>query len=454
MNITKPRAPAAYAIKEAWRKGPRVDSGSSLLYKSAYYVFFMMRRLMPSLLACAGLACAAAVPAEEPAAADMGALYGRYSMTREGSGTSWQPDSTPMEGLMGGRGAWSGMLHGFADLVYDDQGGPRGDTQSFLTGMLMGMARREVGEGVLGLRLMLSGDPPMGKRGYPLIFQTGETADGHTPLIDRQHPHDLLMEAAVSYSHALGADSSLFVYGGLPGEPALGPDAFMHRSSGMDNPEAPLAHHWLDSTHVSWGVLTAGAIWQDLKLEASAFNAREPDQFHYNIQTGPLDSYAVRVSLNPSANLSMQASYGHLVSPEQLEPGIDIRRSTASLTYNAPFGQWWQTTLAFGRNAPSSGAASNAWLLESAVKLGPAHTVFGRVERVDKDELFQPGEPLYGRTFAIGKLSLGYIYDFWHFDGLSLGLGALVSSYSYAATLDGVYSEHPTSFMVFARARL
>ena len=415
----------------------------------------MMRILVSLLLLLlAALACAPGACAEEAAPDPVGALYGSYPMTREGSGTSWQPDSTPMQGLMGMRGAWSGMLHGFANLLYDDQGGPRGDTQTFLTGMLMGMARRELHGGVLGLRLMLSGDPPMGKRGYPLLFQTGETADGHAPLIDRQHPHDLLMEAAVSYSHALGAHGSLFVYGGLPGEPALGPDAFMHRLSGMDNPEAPLAHHWLDSTHVSWGVATAGAIWKGAKLEASAFNAREPDQFHYNIQTGPLDSYAVRLSLNPTRNLSLQASHGHLVSPEQLEPGIDIRRSTASLTYNAPLGQWWQTTLAFGRNDPSSGAASNAWLLESAVQLAPAHTVFARLERVDKDELFQPGAALYGRTFAIGKLSLGYIYDFWQAAGLSLGLGALISSYSYAAALDSGYGTHPTSFMVFARARL
>jgi hypothetical protein len=419
-----------------------------------YYMGFIMQILRRTGLPLAALVCAGGALAAEPSLADMGALYGRYPMTREGSGTSWQPDSTPMEGLMGMSGAWSGMLHGFANLIYDDQGGARGDTQTFVTGMLMGMARHELGEGALGLRLMLSGDPPMGKRGYPLIFQTGETADGKTPLIDRQHPHDMLMEAAISYSHPLGTDGSLFVYGGLPGEPALGPDAFMHRLSGMDNPEAPLAHHWLDSTHVSWGVVTAGTVWKGVKLEVSAFNAREPDQFHYNIETGPLDSYSARLTLNPSANLSLQASVGHLVSPEQLEPGIDIRRSTASLTYNAPLGLWWQTTLAFGRNSPSSGAATDAWLLESAVKPAPAHTVFARLERVDKDELFESGAPLAGRTFTIGKLSLGYIYDVWHGAGLSLGLGALVSSYSYAASLDSSYGARPTSFMVFARARL
>jgi hypothetical protein len=381
-------------------------------------------------------------------------LYGPYSMRREGSGSSWQPDSTPMDGFMRMSGAWMGMIHGFGDLIYDDQGGPRGATQTFSTGMLMLMARRELTDGAFGLRLMLSSDPFMGKRGYPLLFQTGETADGKTPLIDRQHPHDLLMEAAATYSRDLTRHSSAFLYVGLPGEPALGPEAFMHRLSGMDNPEAPLGHHWLDSTHVSWGVVTGGYTWAGLKLEASAFNGREPDQYHYEIETRSLDSYALRTTYNPTPDLSMQGSFGRLASPEQLAPNISVRRSTASVTYNAPLATWWQTTLAFGHNSPSSGAGSDAWLLESALKLAPAHTLFARFERVGKDELFLPGEPLFGPTFTIEKLSLGYLYDFLHWDALNLGLGGLVSLYSYPSALNVAYGSSPTSFMVFLRARL
>jgi hypothetical protein len=415
------------------------------------------RRAGPSVLAAVLLAAGTPeAPAQsEPAPmADMVGLYGPYAMTREGSGTSWRPDSTPMQGLMSMRGAWTGMIHGFVDAIYDDQGGPRGATQSFSTSMLMLMARRELADGAFGLRLMLSGDPLMGKSGYPLLFQTGETADGKTPLIDRQHPHDLLMEAAATYSHELGKDSSVFLYVGLPGEPALGPEAFMHRLSGMDNPEAPLAHHWLDSTHVSWGVVTGGYTVAGVKLEASAFNGHEPDQYHYNIETHSLDSYSARATVNPTAQLSMQASFGRLASPEQLEPGVNVRRSTASVTYNAPLGRWWQTTLAVGHNSPSSGSASTAWLMESALRFGAPHTLFARLERVGKDELFVPGEPLYGQTFTIDKLSVGYIYDFLSYDALNLGLGGLVSAYSFPGALNSSYGSHPTSFMVFVRARL
>jgi hypothetical protein len=228
----------------------------------------------------------------------------------------------------------------------------------------------------------------------------------------------------------------------------------MHRLSGMDNPEAPLGHHWLDSTHISWGVVTAGYSFKQLKLEASGFNGREPDENRYNIELRPLDSYAARVTYNPTANLSMQASFGRLASPEQLEPDVSVRRSTASVSYNAPVGVWWQTTVAFGHNSPSSGAGSNAWLLESALKPAPAHTLFARLERVDKDELFLPGEPLFGHSFTIGKLSVGYIYDFLRWGALDLGLGGLISSYSFPSTLNETYSFRPTSFMVFVRARL
>jgi len=241
---------------------------------------------------------------------------------------------------------------------------------------------------------------------------------------------------------------------GLPGEPALGPNAFMHRLSGMDAPEAPLSHHWLDSTHISWGVVSGGYTWKALRLEASAFNGREPDQNRYNIETRSLDSYAARASYNPTRDWSLQGSFGRLASPEQLQPGVSVRRSTASASYNAPLGLWWQTTLAWGRNAPSAGPASSAWLLESALRLARAHTLFGRLERVAKDELFLPGAALYGHSFTINRLSLGYIRDFAHLGALDLGLGGLISTYSYPSTLNAAYGSRPASFMVFVRARL
>jgi hypothetical protein len=392
------------------------------------------------------------MPKEEHA---MHGLYGSYPITRESSGTAWVPDSSLMEGLHGQYGSWQTMLHGDANLVYDDQGGPRGDEKTFSEGTLMGMAQHPLGRGTFGLLGTISLDPTMGKSGYPLLFQTGETADGVTPLIDRQHPHDLFVELAASYSHPVTDDSSAFVYFGYPGEPALGPPTFMHRFSGMDNPEAPLGHHWLDSTHITFGVATAGYVWRHWKIEASAFNGREPDEQRWNFDDPRFSSYAGRLSYNPTKNWALQVSRGNLESPEQLEPGIDQRHTTASIIYDLPFDRHhWQTTLAWGKNNQHTGSNTDAFLLESAIRLYERHTVFGRAEHVEKDELFTSPDPLTGRTFNIEKLSVGYVYDIPIAEHVSFGLGGLGSAYHKSDWLDAAYGNKPVSYMIFTRLKL
>lgn len=403
----------------------------------------------------AALAAAPCRGDEAAAMPSMMGMYGAYPMSREASGTSWQPDSTPLQGIHRMIDDWMTMWDGFLDLNYDRQGGPRGDAKTFSNSMLMFMARHGVDDGAWGLRLMVSADPLMGKSGYPELFQTGETADGVHPLIDRQHPHNLLMEAAGSYSWTGADGAAAFVYAGLAGEPALGPPAFMHRFSGEDNPQAPLGHHWLDSTHVTYGVITGGYVWGKARIEASSFNGREPDQNRYEVELRGLDSYSLRLSYNPTADLSLQVSGGRLASPEQLSPEISVRRGTASVSYNHGSARVdWQTTAAWGRNDPSSGAASSAWLLETAFVLDRRHTVFGRLERVGKDELFLPGQPGYGQLFTINSLTLGYLFDFLQVARARVGLGTSLTAYRYPDALQPAYGEGPLSLLVFLRVRL
>lgn len=226
-------------------------------------------------------------------------------MSRESSGTAWQPESAPHPGHHVRRGAWDLMLHGHAALVYDEQDGPRGDGDLFNANMLMLMGNRPAGRGRAGFRAMLSAEPwTVGDEGYPLLLQTGETADGRTPLVDRQHPHDLFMELAGTYTVPLDGDSSLFVYLALPGEPALGPPAFMHRFSGWENLEAPLAHHWLDSTHITYGVATLGWVRGGWKLEGSLFTGREPDERREDLEGPTMDSWSLRASWQPAPDWS------------------------------------------------------------------------------------------------------------------------------------------------------
>lgn len=348
------------------------------------------------------------------------------------------------------------MLHGLVTVVYDNQGGERGDRDAFSSNILMLMARHPFRQGVVGTRAMFSLEPlTIGRKGYPLLLQTGETANGRDPLIDRQHPHDFLMELATTYSVPFAQDSSVFVYLGLPGEPALGPPTFMHRFSGADHPEAPVTHHWLDSTHITFGVATLGMVWETVKMEGSIFRGREPDEGRWDIEAPSFDSYAARLSWNPTAEWAFQASYGVLDSPEQLEPDVDTDRATVSASYHrsGPRCQW-QTTVAWGLNMNDPGRTLDGVLVESTVVMDRTHTVFGRFETVEKDELFREGEPQHDLVFRVNTLSLGYIYDFpaWH--QVRWGVGGLGSLQILPGRLDSAYDETPFSFMVFVRAKL
>jgi hypothetical protein len=417
--------------------------------------------------ACPGLRCnLCATRFHAPAQHDMSNMehhhsmlapfYGDYPMTREATGTSWQPDSSPHSGVHFMKGDWALMLHGYGQVIYDHQGGPRGADKTFSSNMLMLMGTRAAGKGTFGFRAMLSAEPlTIGSRGYPLLLQNGETADGRTPLTDRQHPHDLLMELAATYSRPVAESTSVFAYFGLPGEPALGPPAFMHRYSGEEIPAAPIAHHWLDSTHISFGVATFGVVRKNLKIEGSLFNGREPDQHRYDFDRPRFNSYAFRVSYNPAKNWSFQTSFGHLKSPEQLEPAVNQNRVTASATYNRKTsGYDWQTTFAWGRDINKPGRALNAFLLESTLGLAKKHTVFGRVERVAKDELFQEPDPLAGQSFNVGEGTFGYVYDFAQREHFSTGLGGLLSIAFVPDALRNAYSSTPVSTMIFLRLRL
>ncbi|THD58528.1 hypothetical protein [Phenylobacterium sp.] len=393
---------------------------------------------------------------------DMGAMqggmtgaYGPYSMSREASGTAWQPDASPDQGMHLTEGPWMVMLHGDLNAVYDSQSGPRGGDMGFVSGMVMGMAQRPVGDaGTLQLRAMLSPEPLMGPAGYPLLLATGETANGKTPLVDRQHPHNFFMELSVSYAYRLDKESSVFVYAGLPGEPAFGPPAFMHRLSIEDSPEAPISHHWLDSTHITEGVVTGGVVHGDWKLEASAYNGREPDQNRWAIEPGPLDSTAVRLSWNPTKMLSLETSWANELSPEQLEPGVNQRKIAASAIYTVPFGDhgWWSSTAAWGRRS-SQGVDLDAWVLESAVKPNADWTIFARAEEEDNNELI-PDLGDRGPVFSVGKVSIGAIRDFAVAEHLLLGLGALYAFDFVPGALSDAYGDDPHGVMGFVRLKL
>jgi hypothetical protein len=315
--------------------------------------------------------------------------------------------------------------------------------------MVMGTAQHDFqGGDALRLRAMLSPDPLMGKTGYPLLLAAGETADGETPLVDRQHPHELFMELSATWATPVGEGASAFLYAALPGEPAFGPPVFMHRSAAMASPEAPITHHWLDSTHISFGVVTTGFVRQHWKFEASRFTGREPDENRFDIERPRLDSTALRASWNPGERWSLQVSWASIESPEQLEPEIDEKRLSGSATYTASIDaeRWWSTTIAWGRKDPSQGKATNAVAIEAAYAPVREWLLFARVEAVETHDLGPTEE-----VFNVGKFSLGAIREFHVTDDVRLGLGALVAINAVADELEPSYGGDPDGTMIFLR---
>jgi hypothetical protein len=377
--------------------------------------------------------------------------------TREASGTAWLPEATPMYGIHHQAASWQLMWHGngFAQFLYES--GNRGDEQAGSINWAMGMARRPLAGGRIGLRGMLSLEPwTIRGCGYPDLLATGEVCDGEA-IHDRQHPHDLFMELAGEYDRPIDGSLRWQLYGGLAGEPALGPAAYPHRVSAMPNPLAPTSHHWLDATHMTFGLVTGGIYNSRWKAEASVFNGREPDEHRADFDFAALDSVSGRLWFAPAPAWVLQVSAGHLTEAEaghDGQPRVDVDRITASATYYRQFSpdSIWATTAAWGRNL-EAGEATHAFLVETNVTVGERDAWFGRFEIGEK-----PAHDLDVRdtdeVFTVAKLQAGYTryLDAWR--GLKPGFGTSISAGFVPRALAPVYGNRVNiGFGVFVTLR-
>jgi hypothetical protein len=391
--------------------------------------------------------------APEPAAPDAGHQHDMHNMSRqhgsdgdggdrEGSGTAWQPDETPMYAIHSQGKGWTLMIHGNAFVQYLRESGNRGSDQIGGINWLMGVAERPIGAGHLGLRSMISVEPwTIRGCGYPDLLATGEVCKEET-IHDRQHPHDLFMELAAEYDHPIGRGVRLQVYGGPVGEPALGPVAFPHRVSAIPNPLAPITHHWLDATHIAYGVVTGGVYGHRWKAEASLFNGREPDENRTDFERGALDSWSGRVWFVPTKRWALQVSAGRL---RQAEPGgsgggrVNIERVTASATYHRVWqpGSIWASTVGWGRNAEPGAGGTQALLAETNVTVDERDAWFGRLELSEKSAHDLDVDSV--TSFTVAKAQVGYTRYFGAWNGLKPGVGVSVSTGVVPETLQAVY---------------
>jgi hypothetical protein len=352
------------------------------------------------------------------------------------------------------------MFHGVAWLNEVQQSGPRGHDKFFSTNWFMPMAQRNLGSGQLTIRTMLSLEPAtVTERRYPELFQLGETAFGK-PIVDGQHPHDFVMELAALYDLKVGENALLSFYVAPVGDPAMGPTAYPHRVSASENPMAALGHHLEDSTHIADDVITAGVTYKKVRLEASGFHGREPDEYRWDIDTGKIDSWATRVTVNPAQSWNLQYSVGHLTSPEAFHPEEDIRRMTASIMYNRPLKNGnWATTLLWGRNQDlGHRQVFNGYLAESTLRIG-RQNLWGRIENGDRTNELILGEnaepPGFEEHFAarVQAYTFGYDHEIGRMPHLSVALGGQLMLYGKPAFLDQLYGNHPVGGVLLLRFR-
>lgn len=389
------------------------------------------------------------------------------SMTRDGSGTSWHPDATPVSVLTAQSGNWSFMLDGNAYIRYTNQNLTNhemrgGDSRIDAPNWVLGAAQRRFGSSdVATFRSRVSLEPfTESKNGYPLVGQTGEVVDDR-PVVDRQAPHDLVSELSVTYAHGFSQDVDGFVYFGLPGQPALGPSSYIERPSAMNNPNAPLSHHWQDATEITYGVATAGLRVGMVRVDGSIFNGRERDDEHLGFDTPRFNSYSGRLSVNPIDQLAIQASYGFVRSPEALMSAVDEHRTTASVMYNVPTlsGRTWATTFIWGMNRPTIdgemyGEAQNSFALESSVPVGTGE-LYGRAETVQKSGrqllINNASETPDLTLYSVSGLTVGGAWPVMTLDNFVVDLGGQAGLTFFDEAVESVYGGTPLSLGVYLR---
>jgi len=395
-------------------------------------------------------------------------------LARVGSATSWLPDSSPMRAHHFAVGDWALMLHGAANAQYDHQDGFRGDEQLGLIDWEMLMAAHPLGGGLFRVNAMTSFEALVdGRQGYPELLQTGGTYQ-NARLVNRQHPHNLLMEAAAIYDHSLTSRLAAEVYVAAVGEPALGPVAYMHRPSADADPFAPLGHHWQDASHESFGVITAGVNTRAVKIEGSAFNAREGDEYYYNLDYhgARLDSYSGRVSVAPNGNVAVSAWAGFLMAHDRLETPIGMQRYGASVsTAHTIAGHPLSTTVIWGVDIHHHGSREHVHdpnatnvkfyhemtsaLAEATLGLTKKIEVTARLEQVQKsgDDLGFLADDLT-EIFTIRGASLALTRDMLSAGGFTFALGARGAVDRVPATLRLTYqTATPAGYSIFLKVR-
>lgn len=384
--------------------------------------------------------------------------HGQWPASRYASGTTWQPDATPMHGLEGDVGEWRLMAHGNAFLAYARAETRKGGSRLGLPHWAMGSARRPLLGGELTLTVMGSAETlTVGDCGMPgLLASTGNC--GADPFRDFDHPHPPLMELSARHQQRIGGPFVIELYGALAGEPALGPPAYFHRASAAADPAGSITAHETNPAHASAGIVSAGVGTRSWRLEGSLFNAAPADPDRILPDPGPLSASAARFSINPSGAWSLQASLARIPTDAAAAHHAGAAGPIRVATFSAMHGGGASaTSLTLARMDDGTLPRLSA-LVESSLTRG-ASTGFARLEIAERvrEELTIILNPdgshqhlVDYHRMNVSQVAAGYLFS-RTVGRAAIGLGARGAVSFIPRRMEPIYrSRHPTNFSLYA----
>jgi hypothetical protein len=208
-------------------------------------------------------------------------------------------------------------------------------------------------------------------------------------------------------------------------------------------------------------VVTAGLTYRAARIEASGFHGREPDEFRWDIDQGRIDSWSLRLTVQPGRNWSGQYSYARIHSPEALYPDENQERMTASIMYNRSIHNGnWASTLLWGRtSAIGEDSIFNSYLLESTLRFSTRNHIWTRIENAQRSNELILGENPLPPDFqekpigAVQAYTFGYDRDIDLIPHLASAIGAQFTTDGVPDRLQPIYGSHPLGVAVFLRLR-
>ncbi len=294
--------------------------------------------------------------------------------------------------------------------------------------------------------------------GYPELLQIGEENGDHIPYLDAQHPHSSpIMGLTLSDTISFGSGKDhVKLFFAPRGETTDGPIAFMHRPTGMVNPDAPLGHHiGQDVGHITSTVLGASLRLSDTTFEMSTFNGTEPEPTKVDLPIGNPNSYAARLIEQFTPSFYAMTSAAYIKNPDAHNPDLDhLWRYSASLYNDHSYENGWAIHNAFiwglinyyDNTSALNSFSEEFWLHKNGANIWSRIDVLQRTPAELVITSSSPNDPKW-----VTAVTFGYTHKIAAWESAEVGLGTSVTKDFLPNDYQSAYSGNPLTGKIFLR---